>query len=120
MKDLIPKTSHWNYRVFLHYDKYDYPHFKVHEVYYSQTVADGYIEKPVCVETELVEDLPKILKLIELSFDKPMIFAKEFPREVIVKYKCSYCENDTFDEQTAHLCNGRYKKRRLKFETIYK
>lgn len=121
-KDYISKTTHWNYRVLMHTHPNDvnYRYFKIHEVYYTDGIPDGYSKDAESLEADLSTDLPKMLNLMELCLKKPMIFADDFPKEVIVKYKCLICERDNFDKKTAHKCGSNFRKHKIRWEKIYK
>jgi len=91
----------------------------LHEVYYDDNnVIRGF--KPTLVFGNSIRDTKWTIRNLLEATKKPLLWGdSKFPKEVIVKYKCTKCGRDTFDKPSPHNCIGGFRKRKLTFETLY-
>lgn len=103
----------WNHRILAHKHKEDV-HFQVHEVYYTNGIADAYTKDPVTVNSDTIKGVYWCLNKMLEATKKPVLWAGEnFPNECKVKYVCDLCGKDTFDKPMPHVCKNGLRKRGL-------
>jgi len=75
----------WNYRIVRHRHTmesgYSYDWYGVHEIYYEDGKITGWIDSPVTLDGDSLEDIVDLLKLVEKDINNsPILDEKELPR----------------------------------------
>ena len=100
----------WNHRVMAHCHE-DRIYFQIHEVYYTDSIPDGYKADAITVGGDDLKEIEITLQRIKNALKKPVLWAgKDFPKECKVKYTCDTCGRNNFDKPSPHKCNGTFRK----------
>lgn len=109
----------WNQRILAHESNGEV-YFRIHEVYYTNDIADAYTELPITVGSETLKGIKSTVSKMQEAVKQPILWAgKKFPNEFKIKYSCNLCGRDNFDAPSPHRCNGGYRKRGLSWSAKY-
>lgn len=110
----------WNYRILAQKDG-DGLYLQVHEVYYNEeNEPTSCTINPITIGGSDLKSIYWSLKHMMMAKNKPILwFGDKFPQEVKITYTCELCGRNNFTKPSTHKCNGKFRKRKLKWSINY-